>query len=85
MLNLGPDSAEKFRAYWSRHSMPFVGLADPDHVVAKRYQQPFRLLKLGRMPMQLVVDVEGIIRYRKEGQSMSDIAESSDLLAALTR
>lgn len=83
ILNLGPDSVKKYRAYWDKHDMPFPGLPDPDHVVAKQYQQPFRLLKLGRMPMQLVVDLQGVIRYRKDGNSMSDIPEEAELLAVL--
>ena len=83
ILNLGPDSAAHYRAYWNEHGMPFPGLADPDHRVAKLYQQPFRLLKLGRMPMQLVVDRASVIRYRHDGESMSDIPEGSELLAVL--
>ena len=83
LLNLGPDDAHKYRSYWDEHRIPFPGLADPDHRVAKLYQQPFRLLKLGRMPMQLVVDRAGVIRYRHDGGSMSDIPEGSELLAVL--
>ncbi len=85
IINLGPDSVAKYQSYWKEHNMPFVGLADPDHVVAKAYQQPFRLLKLGRMPMQLIIDKEGVIRYRKDGNSMSDIPEGPELLAVLDK
>ncbi len=83
ILNLGPDTPAKFREYWAEHDMPFPGLSDPEHIVAKQYQQPFRLLKLGRMPMQLVIDLEGVIRFRKDGQSMRDIPEGHELLAAV--
>ncbi len=85
ILDLGPDSAAAFRAYWDEHDMPFPGLADPDHRVAKRYGQPFRLLKLGRMPLLLVVDRSGVIRYRHDGSSMRDIPDAADLLAVLDR
>jgi peroxiredoxin Q/BCP len=85
ILNVGPDSAAKFRAYWDEHALPFPGLADPDHEVAKLYQQPFRLLKLGRMPMQLVVDRAGVIRYRHDGESMADIPQGSEILVVLDR
>ena len=73
ILNIGPEKRAAFEKYWRQNAVPFVGLADPDHAVAKRYQQPVRLLKLGRMPMQLVVDKKGVIRYRHEGSSMRDI------------
>jgi peroxiredoxin Q/BCP len=85
ILNIGPDDAEAFRKYWEEHDMPFPGLADPKHVVAKRYGQPVRLLKLGRMPMQIIVDGDGVIVHRHEGNGMSDIPESSDLLAIIDR
>ncbi|MBW2736942.1 MAG: redoxin domain-containing protein [Deltaproteobacteria bacterium] len=83
LLNLGPDSQRAFRRYWQTHEMPFSGLADPEHRVAVSYRQPVRLLKLGRLPMQIIVDSEGVIRYRYESSSMSDIPKTAVLLAAL--
>jgi len=83
IVNLGPDKAAEYRAYWQKHEMPFVGLADPKHVAAKAYGQPVRLLKLGRMPMQLLVDREGVIRYFHESTSMSDIPHDDVVLSAL--
>ena len=83
ILSLGPDGAALFKAYWKKNSLPFPGLADPRHVVAKVYRQPIRLLKLGRMPMQLIVDREGVIRHRHDGSSMSDIPSHADVLAQI--
>ena len=83
VLNLGPDSAPVFAKYWREHDLPFPGLADPDHQVARRYQQPIKLLKLGRMPMQVLVDQAGVIRWRHEGASMRDIPTTADVLLAL--
>lgn len=85
ILNVGPDSAEKFREYWDEHNMPFVGLADPNTKVAKLYQQAVRLLKFGRMPMQLIVDPEGVVCYRYDSKSMKDIPAAADVLAELDR
>lgn len=85
VVNIGPDSAEDFRAYWTKHSMPFPGLADPKHVVAKLYGQAVRLLKLGRMPLQLVVDRGGVVRYRHDSNSMKDIPALSEVFAELKR
>lgn len=83
ILNLGPDSPEAFQSYWDKHDMPFPGLADPTHEVARLYQQPVRLLRLGRMPMQLVVDRSGTIRFRHEGGSMRDITPNDQLLRVI--
>ena len=83
LLNLGPDDAQAYRDYWAKHRIPFVGLADPKHVVAKLYHQPVRLLKLGRMPMQLIVDPAGVVRFRYESNGMSDIPDSETVFAKL--
>ena len=83
VIAIGPEKAEAFAKWWREHRMPFVGLPDPDHTVSKRYGQQVRLLKLGRLPAQLVIDRRGLIRYLHYGGSMSDIVENGELLAKL--
>ena len=83
LLNLGPDDAAAYRSYWKKNDIPFVGLADPKHVAAKAYQQPVRLLKLGRMPLQVVVDPDGVIRFRHESNGMSDTPSCDQLLVEI--
>ena len=85
MLDIGPDSAEKFRTYWSKHRIPYPGLADPKQRVAKPYAQGFRILKLGRMPLQVIVDREGVIRQRHDATSMSDIPHLDTVFTALEK
>ena len=85
IVNLGPDDAEKYRAYWAENDMPFVGLADPDHTVAKQYAQVVSIFKFGRMPMQLLVDPSGVIRYLHASSSMKDIPRDDAVLAELDR
>ena len=63
LIAVGPDALEQFQRYWERENMPFIGLPDPDHSVAKLYRQEVNLFKFGRMPMNCVVDAEGCIRY----------------------
>ena len=83
ILAIGPENAQVFAAWWHEHRMPFVGLADPDHSVSKLYGQQVKILKLGRMPAQLIVDKNGMIRYKHYGNSMSDIPENGEILAIL--
>jgi peroxiredoxin Q/BCP len=83
ILVIGPDSREAFREKWERESIPFVGLADPDHRVAKLYGQQVRLLKLGRMPALVVIDKQGQVRLQHYGSSMSDIPANEKILALL--
>lgn len=73
IVAVGPDNAQNFTRYWARESLPYIGLPDPAHTVAKRYKQEVSLFKLGRMPLNSVVDVEGRIRYIHYGSSMADI------------
>lgn len=83
VLVIGPDSPAAFRDYWQAERLPFPGLADPDHTVAKLYRQEVNLLRLGRMPAQLLVDKQGRIRYQHYGHSMADIAINAEVLTLL--
>lgn len=83
VLIVGPEKPEAFRKYWEQQQLPFVGLPDPDHRVAKLYGQQVRWLKLGRMPAMVVVDKEGKVHYRHYGKSMQDIPPVQEVLAVL--
>lgn len=80
VVAVGPDDLPAFRRYWSENAIPFVGLSDPDHRVAKLYKQQVKILKWGRLPLVCVLDREGRIRYAHYGQSMADIPPNSTLL-----
>jgi peroxiredoxin len=83
VLAVGPDGPRAFDIYWRSQSLPFTGLPDPEHHVARLYRQQVKLLKLGRMPMVSVIDRAGWIRYVHYGSSMSDIPSNRDLLSIL--
>lgn len=85
VIAIGPEKSETFANWWRKHDMPFPGLPDPDHTVSKLYGQQVKLLKLGRLPAQLVIDKKGLIRFVHYGHSMSDIAENKEILAMLDR
>ena len=80
---VGPDSHEAFKAFWKAEDMPFIGLADPDHSVSNRFGQRVKMLRFGRMPSLLVIDRDGKIRFRRDGESMRDIVDTAGLLGAL--
>ncbi len=85
VLAVGPDSAAAFRGYWNAQKIPFVGLPDPGHALAMRYKQEVNLFKLGRMPLILVADGNGMIRFVHYGASMSDIPGNQELLEVIDR
>ena len=80
---VGPDGAQAFKDYWRREELPFVGLADPTHTVAKRYGQEVKLLKWGRMPALMVVGKDGQVAHKHYGGSMSDIPPNPQILSIL--
>jgi peroxiredoxin Q/BCP len=83
ILVVGPENAEAFTRYFHENDLPFIGIPDPTHQVLLLYGQEVNLLKLGRMPAQVLVDKNGLVRFVHYGSSMSDIPGNSELLALI--
>jgi peroxiredoxin Q/BCP len=83
ILVVGPEGTQDFARYWRQHQLPFTGLSDPTSKVLRLYGQEINLFKLGRMPAQVLIDKNGIVRNVYYGHSMSDIPANSDVLAIL--
>ena len=80
ILAVGPNPLPAFKQYWAKEQIPFIGLPDPDHLVARKYRQEVNLFKMGRMPLNCVVDAKGYVRFAHYGNSMSDIPSNEILL-----
>jgi peroxiredoxin Q/BCP len=80
ILAVGPNDSVTFKRYWDSENIPYIGLPDPDHRVARNYRQEVNIFKLGRMPLVCIVDRDGRIRYAHYGRSMSDIPDNETLL-----
>ena len=80
ILAIGPNAPDIFEQYWANEKIPFIGLPDADHRVARMYKQEVNLFKLGRMPLSCIVDRKGYIRFAHYGASMQDIPANSELL-----
>ena len=83
IIAVGPEGPEAFAEWWHKHQMPFIGIGDPQHVIAKLFGQKVKLLKLGRMPAQFVIDKVGRMRNVHYGESMQDIMTDEEVLALL--
>jgi peroxiredoxin len=83
ILAVGPDPLSVFKQYWADQKLPFIGLPDPDHSVARIYRQEVNLFKLGRMPLNCVIDAEGYVRFAHYGSSMSDIPSNEEFLQVI--
>jgi peroxiredoxin len=80
VLVAGPEEAAEFEDYFRRHDLPFTGLPDPGHEVLRLYGQEARLFQLGRMPVQVLVDKQGVVRYAHYGLSILDIPANEEIL-----
>jgi len=80
IIAIGPDGLEPFRKYWAKENIPFIGLPDSEHTVARTYKQEVNLFKLGRMPLNCIVDLNGSIRYIHYSISRSDIPDKETFL-----
>jgi len=85
ILAIGADKPEAFADYWLDYQIPFPGLSDVNKSVSKLYKQEVNLFKLGRMPLNAIVDRKGVIRFIHYGNSMSDIPENGTLLEVIDR
>ncbi len=83
VIVLGPESAGAFKAYWKEHDLPFIGLPDPKASVLKLYGQEVNLFKLGRMPAQVILDRDSVVRFVHYGHAMYDIPENSEVFELL--
>jgi len=80
VVAVGPEKKEPFAQYWEEHQMPFIGIPDPEHRVADLYGQKVIVVKLGRMPAQMIIDKQGVLRYVHYGNSMKDIPGNEEIL-----
>jgi peroxiredoxin len=83
ILVVGPESEAAFSKYWEENSLPFMGLPDPDHKVLKAYGQQINLFKFGRMPAQVLVDLDGKARFIHYGHDMTDIPKNAEMLSLI--
>jgi peroxiredoxin Q/BCP len=84
VLVVGPENSDSFRNYWKKESLPFKGLPDPEHLVMDLYGQEVKILKLGRLPAQMLIDKSGILKFVYYGNSMADIPDISEIEKSLS-
>ena len=80
IVAVGPENPEEFKKFWDEHEFEFTGIADPEQKILMLFNQKISILRLGRMPAQMLIDRLGILRYIHYGNSMKDIPENSEIL-----
>ena len=80
---IGPENAKSFKDYWEKNQLLFIGLPDEQKQVLNLYGQEVKLLKLGRMPAQMLIDKQGMLRFAHYGNSMQDIPDSQEIFEVI--
>ena len=83
IVTVGPEDAKTFTKWWHDHQMPFIGVPDPKHDIAKLYSQQFNIFRGGRLPALAVIDQAGKIRLMHYADLPSDIPPNEEILALL--
>lgn len=84
VIAIGPEGSRSFSGWWHKHKMPFIGIPDPEHVIAKGlYHQQFKLFSGGRMPALAVVDKEMKVRLMRYAELPNDIPSEKEILSLL--
>jgi peroxiredoxin Q/BCP len=85
IVTIGPEDANAFTKWWHEHEMPFIGIPDPNHEIAKLYNQQFKLLRGGRLPAMTVIDRAGRIRLMHYADLPGDIPTDEEILTLLDK
>jgi peroxiredoxin len=85
IITVGPEDADTFAKWWHQHEMPFIGIPDPKHEIAKLYNQRFNLIRGGRLPAMAVIDKSGKIRLMHYADLPNDIPSDENILALLDK
>jgi peroxiredoxin len=84
VIAVGPEDVKTFVKWWHEHEMPFIGIPDPEHVIAEKlYNQQSKIFKGGRMPALAVIDKNSKVRFMHYADSMSDIPSDDEILSML--
>lgn len=68
-----PESEEKIQSYLDKQDLYFTLVADPSHKLADQMNQQVKILKLGRMPAQILISPTGQLIFEHHSRNMKDI------------
>lgn len=83
IVTIGPENTEAFKKFWAKNGYTYFGLPDENLTVLKMYGQQVKLFKFGRMPAQMLIDKNGILRYVHFGHDMQDIPSNEEILTLI--
>jgi peroxiredoxin Q/BCP len=75
----------EMQTYWQKEALPFIGIADPEGSIAKRFGQQRKRLSLGPLPAQFLIDCQGKIALSHYGANKSDIITNELIIEKVRR
>ncbi len=78
-----PESVLGIEKFTNKQPMNFDMLSDEKHLIADKYRQQVKILKLGRLPAQIVIDKDQKVVFKHIGSNMKDIVEEDAFLDML--
>ncbi len=81
IVDICPEKESKVEAFIAKNKLNLDLVSDNSHNIANKYGQQVKLLKLGRMPAQIILDGKGEVVFKSFANSMKDIIENKDILS----
>lgn len=74
-----PEQIKRVEYFVKKHNLELNFVSDASHDIAEKYNQDFSILKLGRLPMQILLDgIDIVFEYR--GKNMLDILKNDEII-----
>ncbi len=74
-----PENEASLTKYLNKNSINLNFVSDSTHKIADKYNQAVKLLKLGRMPAQVLLDKNLNVVFEHHANNMKDIILESEI------
>ncbi len=81
VIAICPEKIEQVIKFQEKNNLSFDLVSDSDHSLANKYGQETKILKLGRMPAQIVLDKNSSVLFKRYAKNMKDITENEAVLS----
>ncbi len=80
-----PENIAGVEKFVAKHPLELDLVADPQHVIADRFNQQVKIFKLGRLPAQIILDKDDKRVFEHYASSMTNIIENNVILSAIKK
>ncbi len=80
IVAISPEKIKQVAKYHQKHQLSFDLVSDNQHLLGNKYGQQVILLKLGRMPAQIILNKNQAIIFKHYASSMLNIISNDKIL-----